>query len=117
MYFSRAFPWASVHAPGARQVVAVEGRVDLGVHLDFRKAAGIEDLQLGVIYLLTMEIGLLTPPFGLLLFVMRGVAPPQITMGQIYRSITPFLVLKLLVLGAIIVWPEIGTWLPAQISR
>lgn len=91
--------------------------VTIPVFIPLAQAVGINELVLGVVYLLTMEIGLLTPPFGLLLFVMRGVAPPQISMSQIYRSILPFLAIKLVVLGMIVAWPSIGTWLPAQVTR
>jgi tripartite ATP-independent transporter DctM subunit len=76
------------------------------------KAVDIDLLWLGVLYLLTMEISFLTPPFGLLLFVMKGVAPPHITLGDVYRAATPFLLLELLVLAVLMTWPGLGTWLP-----
>ncbi len=91
--------------------------VTIPVFIPLADAVGINELVLGVVYLMTMEIGLLTPPFGLLLFVMRGVAPEGITMRQIYASITPFLIIKLVVLAAVVAWPALGTWLPEQISR
>jgi tripartite ATP-independent transporter DctM subunit len=77
---------------------------------------GIDLVWLGVIYLLTMEISFLTPPFGLLLFVMKGVAPPEITMARIYRAALPFLILELTVLGLVMIWPGLGTWLPSVIE-
>ncbi|RPH66163.1 MAG: TRAP transporter large permease [Burkholderiales bacterium] len=76
------------------------------------RAVDIDLLWLGVIYLLSMEISFLTPPFGLLLFVMKGVAPPDITLGTVYRAAIPFLLLELLVLGLLVLLPEMGTWLP-----
>lgn len=76
------------------------------------KAVDIDLLWLGVLYLLAMEISFITPPFGLLLFVMKGVAPPQITLGEVYRAALPFLFLELLVLGLLLAWPGMGTWLP-----
>jgi tripartite ATP-independent transporter DctM subunit len=91
--------------------------VTIPIFMPLARAVGIDDLVLGVVYLLTMEIALLTPPFGLLLFVMRGVVPEWITMKQIYAAVAPFLVIKLLVLALIVIVPEIGTWLPAQLSR
>lgn len=75
-------------------------------------AAGIDPLILGIVYLLTMEIALLTPPFGLLLFVMRGVAPPEVGMKTIYAAVLPFIAMKLGVLGLIQWLPGIATWLP-----
>ena len=81
------------------------------------KAVDIDLLWLGVLYLLTMEISFLTPPFGLLLFVMKGVAPPQVTLGTVYRAAMPFLLLEMLVLALLVFVPEIGTWLPNLLVR
>lgn len=86
--------------------------VTVPIFVPLASAAGIDPLILGVVYLLTMEIGLLTPPFGLLLFVMRGVAPPEIGIRTIYAAALPFVAMKLLVLGAILVWPVLATGLP-----
>lgn len=87
--------------------------ITVPIFVPLAKQAGIDPLVLGVIYLLTMEIGLLTPPFGLLLFVMRGVAPAHIGMGKIYAAVAPFVSIKLLVLALIVLYPALGTWLPA----
>ncbi|TMM54391.1 TRAP transporter large permease [Sulfitobacter sabulilitoris] len=91
--------------------------VTVPVFVPLADAMGINDLVLGVVYLLTMEIGLLTPPFGLLLFVMRGVAPPDIGMRQIYAAVMPFLLIKLFVLAMIVWQPALGTWLPGLMAR
>jgi len=90
--------------------------VTVPIFVPLSSAAGIDPLLLGVVYLLTMEIGLLTPPFGLLLFVMRGVAPPEIGIGTIYRAVTPFIIIKLAVLGSILAMPGLATWLPGMLS-
>lgn len=86
--------------------------ITVPIFVPLAKAVGIDPLMLGVVYLLTMEIALLTPPFGLLLFVMRGVAPASITMREIYASITPFILIKLAVLAAVLAVPALATWLP-----
>jgi tripartite ATP-independent transporter DctM subunit len=86
--------------------------ITIPLFIPLAQHAGIDLLWLGVLYLLTMEIGFLTPPFGLLLFVMKGVAPPQITLGEVYRAAAPFLGLELLVLALLMVAPSLGTWLP-----
>ncbi|SFF07394.1 TRAP transporter, DctM subunit [Sulfitobacter brevis] len=91
--------------------------VTVPVFVPLADAMQINDLVLGVVYLLTMEIGLLTPPFGLLLFVMRGVAPPEIGMRQIYSAVMPFLLIKLFVLALIVWMPALGTWLPSLMGR
>jgi tripartite ATP-independent transporter DctM subunit len=91
--------------------------VTIPIFIPLARAMGIDELVLGVVYLLTMEIALLTPPFGLLLFVMRGVAPSTVRMKQIYAAVAPFLVIKLFVLTLVVAIPALGTWLPALISK
>ncbi len=91
--------------------------VTVPVFVPLAQAMQINELILGVVYLLTMEIGLLTPPFGLLLFVMRGVAPPEIRMRDIYAAVTPFLLIKFFVLGLVVWLPALGTWLPGLMGR
>ena len=71
----------------------------------------------GVLLLVVLEVSLTTPPFGLLLFVMKGVAPPQITLRQIYVAAGPFIALELLVLILVVVYPALATWLPDLIVR
>lgn len=91
--------------------------ITVPLFIPMAQSAGIDLLWLGVLYLLTMEISFLTPPFGLLLFVMKGVAPPQITLAQVYRAAMPFLFLELLVLVTLLLWPGLGTWLPEALIR
>ena len=76
----------------------------------------IDLIWLGVILLISMQIGLLTPPFGLLLFVMKGVAPPHISMRQVYVAAFPFTVLTLLVLLLVVAVPWLATILPKLIN-
>jgi tripartite ATP-independent transporter DctM subunit len=73
---------------------------------------GIDPLWFAVLMLICMEISFMTPPFGLLIFVMKGVAPPGITLSQVYRAAAPFVGLQLLVLVLLIAWPVLTTWLP-----
>lgn len=75
-------------------------------------ALKLDLVHLGVIFLIAMQIGLLMPPFGLLLFVMKAVAPPQIRMADIYLAVLPFLALTMLVLAAVVVYPSLATFLP-----
>src|SRR5881394_1005643 len=77
---------------------------------------GIEPIWFGVLFLICMQLGLLTPPFGLLLFTMKGVAPPSITMQQVYAAAVPYIVFGLIVLIAIFFFPAIATWLPALLG-
>ena len=84
--------------------------------LPIASAHGIDMLWLGVLFLVVMEISLMTPPFGLLLFVMRGVAPKSISMLQIYGAAFPFICLELVVLTLLFLFPEFALWLPRLIE-
>lgn len=73
---------------------------------------GFDPIWFGLIMLLALEISFTTPPFGLLLFVMKGVAPPNTTMREIYRAAFPFILCSLLVVALLILFPPLATWLP-----
>jgi len=73
---------------------------------------GFDPLWFGVMYLICMQLGLLTPPFGMLLFTMRSVAPKSITTREIYAAVTPYVLFGLLMLGAVMAVPGLATWLP-----
>lgn len=76
----------------------------------------IDVIWLMVLILIAMEISLLTPPFGLLLYVMKGVAPFDVTIGEVIKSALPFILIELLVLTLLILVPEVATWLPNQVE-
>ncbi len=77
------------------------------------KTLGFDLTWFGLIMLLALEIGYTTPPFGLLLFVMKGVAPPGTSMRDIYLSALPFIACVLLLIVLIILFPPLATWLPS----
>jgi len=87
--------------------------ITLPFFVPLAQAAGIDLLWLGVLILISMEISFLTPPFGLLLFVMQGVAPKGTTITQIYRAALPFLALEIAVLVLVVAAPALATWLPS----
>jgi TRAP-type C4-dicarboxylate transport system permease large subunit len=78
------------------------------------KSLGFDLTWFGLIMLLSLEVGYTTPPFGLLLFVMKGVSPPGTTMRDIYLAGMPFIACVLLLIGLIIIFPPLATWLPAM---
>ncbi|NML16742.1 TRAP transporter large permease [Azohydromonas caseinilytica] len=78
--------------------------------------AGIDQVWFGVLFLIAMQLGLMTPPFGLLLFTMKGVAPGWITMRQVFASAMPYVLLGLLMLVAVFFIPAIATWLPGRLG-
>lgn len=73
---------------------------------------GFDLVWYGVLYTITCQVAYLTPPFGYNLFLMRSMAPPEVTLPDIYRSVVPFVGLMVLTLIIIGVFPEIATWLP-----
>ncbi len=79
--------------------------------------AGLPLIWFGVCMLLALEIGQTTPPFGVLLFVMKGVAPPDVSMRDIYVAVAPFIVLEVALLAGLVTWPGLVEWLPAMMAR
>jgi TRAP-type mannitol/chloroaromatic compound transport system permease large subunit len=80
-------------------------------------AMGLDPVWLGIMIALNLQTSFLTPPFGFALFYLRGVAPPEIATRTIYRGVMPFIAMQLLVLCLLALWPEIATWLPAQLAQ
>ena len=69
-------------------------------------------LWFGVLYLVNMQMSFLSPPFGYALFYLRGVAPANIPMSDIFKSALPFLFLQIVGLVVCMLFPEVITWLP-----
>ena len=75
-------------------------------------AYGFDPVWFGVLFLMCMQLGLLTPPFGMLLFTMKSVAPKDIGIEQIWRAVAPYVVMGVAALIAVIAFPPLATWLP-----
>ena len=80
------------------------------------QALDIDPIWFGVLFLICMQLGLLLPPFGLLLMTMKGVAPPQVTMLHIFRAVVPFVAMSLVLLVVVFLVPAVATWLPALVG-
>ena len=78
-------------------------------------ALGFDLIWYGVLYTITTQIAYMTPPFGYNLFLMRAMAPPEITLRDIYGSILPFVLVMILALGLIMAFPQIALWLPDRV--
>jgi tripartite ATP-independent transporter DctM subunit len=87
--------------------------ITLPFFIPLAQTVDVDLLWFGVLMLIAMEISFTTPPFGLLIYVMKGVAPPSITLKQVYIAALPFIMLEILVLGLLIWFPSLATWLPA----
>jgi tripartite ATP-independent transporter DctM subunit len=75
-------------------------------------ALGFNPIWYGVLYTITCQIAYMTPPFGYNLFLMRAMAPKEITLIDIYRSIIPFVLIMVFGLALVIIFPQIALWLP-----
>jgi tripartite ATP-independent transporter DctM subunit len=84
------------------------------VFLPVVNAIGFDPVWFGVLFVINMEMGYLTPPFGLNLFYIKGVAPADVTMADIWRAGIPFISLQALCLAICAIFPQIILWLPGQ---
>ena len=80
-------------------------------------ALGFNPIWYGVLYTITCQIAYMTPPFGYNLFLMRAMAPKEISLLDIYKSIIPFVLVMCFGLAIVMIFPEIATWLPDYVSR
>ena len=78
-------------------------------------ALGFNLIWYGILYTITTQIAYMTPPFGYNLFLMRAMAPPEITLRDIYWSIIPFVLVMVLALSLVMIFPQIALWLPSYI--
>jgi tripartite ATP-independent transporter DctM subunit len=89
--------------------------ITVPIFLPVIDALGFDPVWFGVLFIMNTEMGFLTPPYGVNLFYMKGVAPPGIRMTDIYRSIIPFVLLQLAGLIIVMLVPEIALLLPTLI--
>jgi len=86
--------------------------ITLPVFIPIITALGFDPIWFGILFVINMEIGYKTPPFGFNLFYLKGVVPPSVTMSDIYKSIIPFVLVEIVGIILIMIFPEIATWLP-----
>ena len=86
--------------------------ITLPIFMPVAQKLGIDLVWFGVMYLICMQLGLMLPPHGLLLMTMKGVAPPQIRMSHIFRSVVPYIMLSLVLLALVFFLPAVAVWLP-----
>lgn len=82
------------------------------IYLPILLGLGFDPVWFGVLFIVNMQMAYLTPPFGFTLFYMKGIAPPGVTMGDIYRSVIPFVGLQWIGLFAVLFFPQLALWLP-----
>ncbi|TFG93632.1 MAG: TRAP transporter large permease subunit [Syntrophobacterales bacterium] len=89
--------------------------ITLPVFLPVVAALGFDPLWFGILFIINLQIGYMTPPFGFNLFYTKAIVPPDITMGDIYRSVIPYVIVSLVGLALVMIFPEIATWLPDKL--
>jgi tripartite ATP-independent transporter DctM subunit len=75
---------------------------------------GFDPIWFGIVFILNMQMAYMTPPFGWCLILMKGIAPPEVTTTDIWRSVPPFVAMQLLVLILTMVFPMLALWLPGK---
>ena len=85
------------------------------IYLPIIQVMGWDPIWFGLMMLVVLEMSTTTPPFGFLLFVMQGVAPPGVRMGDIVRAGVPFLLCDAIVIGAVLAFPQLALWLPGRL--
>jgi len=89
--------------------------ITVPVFLPIVKAHGFDPLWFGILFVINMEIGYMTPPFGFNLFYLKGIVPPGITMGDIYQSVIPYTLVESTGLALVMIFPQIAVWLPNKL--
>lgn len=80
-------------------------------------ALGFDPVWMGVLFCMNMQISYISPPFGPAAFYLKGVAPPGISVSDIFRSVWPYLGLQFVALGLVIAFPQIVLWLPGTMAK
>jgi len=76
---------------------------------------GFDPVWFGVLMLINFETGFITPPFGMLLFVIKGVAP-ELSIKEICFAAAPFILIEIVAMAVIVIWPQIVLWLPGLVD-
>jgi tripartite ATP-independent transporter DctM subunit len=87
--------------------------ITIPIYMPVINVFGYNTVWFGVLMLIALETGLITPPFGVTLFVMKGVAPPEITMADIWRAVTPYVIVDILCIALVLVMPVLATLIPS----
>ena len=89
--------------------------IGVPIFVPLAKTLGFDPIWYGVLYVIAITVGFITPPFGMLLFVIKGVIPPDITMATVIRSAIPYVIIFIIVMIILLFFPQLTTWLPGMI--
>ena len=80
------------------------------------KELGYDPVWFGILFCMNMQISYLSPPFGPAAFYLKGVAPPEISLADIYKALWPFILLQMLAIAIVIAFPDVALWLPSVLT-
>ena len=84
------------------------------IFMPIAKSLGFDPIWFSIIFILNMQVAYLTPPFGWALILMKGVAPPEVSTSDIWRSVPPFVAIQVLALILVMIFPQLALWLPEK---
>jgi len=90
--------------------------ITVPIFMPIVRALNFDPVWFGIIMLINIDVGFLTPPFGMTLFVMKGVSPPGTTMKDIYKAAVPFILIDIVAIVLIMLFPNLGLWLPKMMK-
>ncbi len=86
------------------------------IYVPIVRSLGFDTLWFAILFMVNMQMAYLTPPYGFNLFYVKSIVPSEITMGDIYRSVVPFVGLQILALILVMIFPQIAIWLPGLVK-
>lgn len=105
------FEWIEISLILLPIYVPIIAQLDFGAHVASADVA----LWIGILFAINLQTSFLTPPFGISLFYMRGVAPKSVRIQSIYRGVIPFVGFQLLAMASVVAWPGLALWLPTLV--
>jgi tripartite ATP-independent transporter DctM subunit len=86
--------------------------IAIPIFMPIVRTLGFDPIWFAILFLINIEVANLSPPFGMTIFVMKGICPPNITLGDVYRSGIPFMIMQVIAIGLVMLLPQIALWLP-----
>jgi TRAP-type mannitol/chloroaromatic compound transport system permease large subunit len=91
--------------------------ITIPIFMPIVKALHFDPIWFGIMYLINIDVGFITPPFGMTLFVMKGVSPAGTTINQVYRAAVPFIIIDIAAIAFIMAFPGVMLWLPNMMMK
>jgi len=83
------------------------------VYVPIIKSLGVDPIWFGILFCITLQISYMTPPFAYSVFYLKGIAPPNVTLGDMYRGAIPFVIIQVIAMLLFLIFPELSLWLPS----